>query len=348
MPGVAGLGLLALRRFNFSAQRTPFATLRKFRLPRPTRCADTPRVSSGRSNSIIAAQLLLTVIFWSGNNVAMKYQLRYWPPVFTVATRFLCAGLLLLALMRWTDWFGRPAVVRVEHRRRLWTHGGLSLAVYIVAFVWAVALTSPASVALFMGTSPVWALVWEERLSRHSAHRYLAAALALTGIFVLFLPTLKIHSSDWMGNLLALVASILWTFFSRQCRAFTSMMSGLELTGQTFWRAGVILLPFTILEVAILGVQWNGLTMVLQVYSIIFSGLVAFALWNNALRVWPTSRAFLFGNLVPILTMGFAHFFLGDPVTATFWIALVFILTAVLVGQPDWRKIISSQWSPGE
>ncbi|MCI0540653.1 MAG: DMT family transporter [Verrucomicrobiales bacterium] len=302
----------------------------------------------GKSNSLIAAELLLTVLLWSGNNVALKYQLRYWPPVFTASTRFLCAGFLLLALLHWTDWLGRPTVLSAEQRRKLWTHGALSLAIYIVVFMWAVAFASPATVALFMGTSPVWALVWEERFSRHNAHRYFAAALALAGVLVLFLPSLNLHSAEWTGHLLALAASILWTHFSRQCRTFGAVMSGLELTGQTFWRAGVLLIPVALAEVAIRRVSWNGLTMILHVYSILFSGLIAFALWHNALRVWPTSRAFLFGNLVPVATMALAHIFLGDPVTTNLWIALGLILAAVFVGQADWRRIISSRWSPGE
>ena len=300
------------------------------------------------SNAAIAAQLLLTVILWGGNNVALKYQLRFWPPVFTAAMRFLCAGFLLLALMRWTDWLGRPAALSPRERRRLWTHGAVSLAVYIVLFVWSVRLTSPATVALFMGTSPVWALLWEERLNKHSAHRYFAAALALAGVMVLFLPSLKSGATAWTGNLLALAASISWTAFSRQCRSFGSAMTGLELTGQTFWRAGVILLPIATLELVTRGARWNTGTMVLQIYGILFSGLLAFALWNNALQVWPTSRAFLFGNLIPVTTMTFAHFCLGEPITRNFWMALALIMAAVLLGQADWRKIISKRWSPGE
>src|SRR5262249_23332580 len=178
----------------------------------------------------------------------------------------------LLVVMRWTDWLGRPATLSPDQRKKLWTHAAVSLAVYVVVFVWAVAFTSPATVALFLGTSPVWALVWEERFSKHSAHRYLAAALALAGVLVLFLPNLDLRSADLTGNLLALAASVLWTLFSRQCRAFTPVMSGLELTGQTFWRAGVLLIPIALIEVIVRGVRWNATAMVLQLYAILFSG----------------------------------------------------------------------------
>jgi drug/metabolite transporter (DMT)-like permease len=110
----------------------------------------------------------------------------------------------------------------------------------------------------------------------------------------------------------------------------------------------MLLLPIALLEVAVLGARWSTQTLLLHGYSIFFSGLIGFALWNNALRSWPASRCFLFGNLIPATTMAFAHFFLGDPITTNFWIALAFILSALLLGQADWRKIISARWSPGE
>lgn len=292
-----------------------------------------------KSNATIVAELVLATVLWGGNNVAVKYQVRYWPPIFTASVRFLLAGLVLVVVMRWTDWLGKPAKIDARFARRLWTHGATSLALYIMVFVWALKLTSPATVALFMGTSPVWALIWEERPSRTSAPRYAAATLALAGVVVLFLPGLHAGSSTWIGNTLAFAASIFWTFYSRQCRTFGSVMSGIELTGHTFWRSGVLLLPLAAIEVITRGVVWNTTAVVLQVYAVLFSGLLAFGLWNDALRVWPTSRAFLFGNLIPITTMIFAHYFMDEPVTPRFWIALSLILSAVLLGQTDWKSL---------
>ena len=286
-----------------------------------------------KSNAVITAELLLVVILWGGNNVAVKYQLGFWPPVFTASVRFLLAGWLLQTVMRHTDWLGRPTPIDNALGRRLWTHGATSLALYIMVFVWAVKLTSPSTVALFMGTSPVWALLLEERLNLTSAPRYAAAGLALAGVGVLFYPSAHGASTTLAGNLLALVGSILWTIYSRQCRTLGHSISGLELTGHTFWRAGALLIPVACWEVATRGVRWNPAAAWLQVYAVLFSGLLAFGLWNDALRSWPTSRAFLFGNLIPVTTMTFAHYFMGEPVTRSFWLALGLILSAVLLGQ---------------
>jgi drug/metabolite transporter (DMT)-like permease len=44
--------------------------------------------------------------------------------------------------------------------------GGLNLVVYIVAFNWALRLTAASHVSLYIGASPVWTLLWEERPQR--------------------------------------------------------------------------------------------------------------------------------------------------------------------------------------
>jgi drug/metabolite transporter (DMT)-like permease len=310
------------------------------------RCDVIPGVERRAPDWNIAAQLLFVVTLWGANNVGVKYQVQFWPPVFTVASRFLCAGALLLAVMRWTNWFGPPSVIAPSVRRRLWSRGATSLAVYIVLFVWALRLTSSSSVALFMGTSPVWALLWEQRPSRTNAREYGAACLALVGICALFLPTASSAGAAWVGNGLALCASVCWTVFSRQCRGFGSAMTGLELTGQTFWRAGVLLLPVAAVEVFSWGIRWDTTTAWLHVYAVVFSGLVGFGLWNNALQVWPTSRVFLFGNLIPVTTLAFAHYFLGEPITPAFWFALVAVTGAVALSQLPWPRPALTSYAP--
>ena len=74
----------------------------------------------------------------------------------------------------------------------------------------------------------------------------------------------------------------------------------------------------------------------MQAYCTIFGGVIAFALYNNALRHWPVSQVFLFSNLIPASTMVWAWLLLGEPVTQTFWLAMVLVAAGVALGQ--WRK----------
>jgi drug/metabolite transporter (DMT)-like permease len=295
----------------------------------------TRAVSSGKSNASLVSGLVLAIFFWGGNNVGAKWLVASWPPVFTGATRFLGAGLLLLLLLWCTRWLGDYEKPSRELDRALWLRGGLSLAAYIVAFNGALVFTAASHVALYLGAAPVWALIWEswkEKKSRSALH-WLAAFLALCGVGVLLWPALAATSISLPGELLGLASSFLWTAYGHQSRNLAAHLNGAEVTAHTMWRAAVWLAPVTIYEVATRGLPVTGAMLGVQFYCVTLGGAVAFAIWNRTLGYWPSSRVLLFNNLIPISTMTWAYFFLREPITPTFIIAMILVVAGVVIGQ---------------
>jgi drug/metabolite transporter (DMT)-like permease len=213
-------------------------------------------------------------------------------------------------------------------------------------------LTTASHVALYLGASPVWALLWEERpaWNRASLQKYAAAALALGGVVVLFLPALGSGHSDWRGEVLGIVVSVLWTHFGRQTRILGTHLPGTEVTAHTMWRTGVLLMPLAVVELGLPGqsVVWRTDLLLIHGYCILAGSITAFALWNNALRHWQTSKVLLFNNLIPVSTMTWAHFCLGEEVTATFWAAMLLIVAGVILGQTKWQKLTPAATVPPE
>ena len=308
------------------------------------------RVQSKPHNGALAGGLLLAVFLFGANNAGVKFLVRDWPPVTIGATRFLLAGLVLLALLRWTRLFGVAQPLSPALKRQLWWRTGLTMALYIIAFNTALKLTSVSHVALYLGASPVWALLWEGPPQRDwkSAQRYGAAALAFGGVLFLFWPMLRHGTTRLTGEILGLVCSVLWTLFGRQCRVLGRDLSGAEITAQTFWRSGVLLTPVALIEVSFSHISWRADLAWVQLFCILGGGVAAFALWNNALRHWKTSQVYLFNNLVPISTMSWAHFCLDEPITRTFWVAMILIGSGVLIGQANLQRIFGALWLPSE
>jgi drug/metabolite transporter (DMT)-like permease len=296
------------------------------------------------SNAMLGLGLLFAIFLWGGSNAGTKFVLAAWPPMWTGGSRFLSAGLLLLGILGWTDWLGQGRALTPEMRRGLWWRGGLSLAAYIVVFNSAVRHTAVSHVALYLGAAPVWALLWEGRpaLAWSTLQRYGAAALALTGVLVLFWPASKAPTGSWGGEVLGLAASVLWTHYGRQCRILGAHLSGAQSSAHTMWRAGVLLMPLGLVEIWRSGLVWRSDLAWVHAYCIVAGGVAAFAIWNQALRHWPASRVLLFNNLIPLSTMGWAWACLGEPVTRTFWLAMLLIVAGVVLGQTNWQAIFAA------
>jgi drug/metabolite transporter (DMT)-like permease len=307
-------------------------------------------VSLKNENRGIVAGLVFAVFLWGATNVGTKYMVRSWPPVFVGAVRFLAAGLLFLGVLRWTEFFGRSRAPSREASRRLWFRCGLALAVYIVAFNWALRLTAASHVALYLAASPVWALLFEAppRADWRSAQRYGAALLALAGVVTLFWPELSAGRTGAIGELFGLSCSVLWTVFGLECRALSQELSGPEVTAHSFWRAGCWLAPFGVWDLCVKPVHWDFRLGWVMAFCVLGGGIVAFGLWNHALRRWTTSKVYLFNNLIPLSTMLWAHFCLGEAISGTFWMAMLLIASGVLLGQARLQSLFGSRWLPEE
>ncbi|HWF18070.1 MAG TPA: DMT family transporter, partial [Verrucomicrobiae bacterium] len=243
-------------------------------------------VFAKKTNGGIVVSLIIAVFLWGGSNAGTKYVVKVWGPGWIGSTRLLCAGLCLLAILKWTRWLGTLTPLTAATKRELWLRGGLSLAVYIVVFNWALHFTPASHVALYLGMSPIWTLLWEERptMTLRSVQRYGAAGLALTGVVVLFWPSLRTGGTGAMGEVLGFLASWLWANYGRQIRALGGKFSGAEISAHTMWRAGLLLLPLAIVEIAKSGLVWRTDLVLVQGYCIIAGGVIAYVLWNNALR----------------------------------------------------------------
>jgi drug/metabolite transporter (DMT)-like permease len=66
------------------------------------------------------------------------------------------------------------------------------------------------------------------------------------------------------------------------------------------------------------------------------------------LRHWKTSEVYLFNNLIPLSTTLWARAWLNEPVTPTFWVAMMLIVAGVLLGQTNWQRLFGGRWLPPE
>jgi drug/metabolite transporter (DMT)-like permease len=259
--------------------------------------------------------------------------------MFAGGTRFLAAGLGLHAVLAWTGGLRPYTQLPREARRDLWLRTGLWLGIYMVVFQWAVLLIPVSRVGLYLGAAPVWAVLIDRGLHvRRRLPLYLAALLAFTGVAVLFLPTLTDGRTNLLGELLGFSCGWIWALYGWQCRQAGRHLTGAEITAHTMWRAGLIMMIPGVFELRAGPLPLTSSVLWVQLYCVVGGGVVAYWLWNHALRCWPTSRVYLFNNLIPVSTLLWAHTLLGEPLSATLWLAMALIITGVFVGQGAWSE----------
>lgn len=287
------------------------------------------------------ASLVLAIVFWGASNAGTKYVLGAWPPIFAGATRFLAAGLVLQMALFWASWTRGLPDMPPGARRQLWLRTGLWLAIYIGVFQWAVYLIPVSHVALHLGAAPVWAVLIEHGLKRDRwiIWLYAGALLALGGVVVLLLPSLGKSSSSLVGELLGFACGWIWAWYGRQCRRVGQQLTGAAITAGTMWRAGLLLMVPGLFELRAGPLPIDGTLLWVQTYCVIGGGVLAYWLWNHALRCWSASRVYLFNNLIPVSTAVWAHYTLGEPITPTVWLAMALVITGVVVGQRAWAGV---------
>ena len=307
----------------------------------PERPATTPIVLS----------LATAVFLWGGNNVALKQLMRGWTPAWTGSTRFLIAGGILMALLRWTPWFGRIPPPPPELRRALWWRGGGLMATYIVLCNLSLRFIPASHFALELALSPIWAL-WLESGShgfRDRIRHWAAAGLAFSGVGLLLWPAL--HHPDetrWYGELLGLASGWFWTLHSRQGKRLAEGWSGTAVAAHSMWRAGVLLIPIAAFEILRAGKlpPMTPQLVGMQSYCIVLGGVIPFTLWNQCLARWPVSRVALFGNLIPGSTMAWAAIAGFERPSPTFAMSMLLIFGGVVLGQWDWERTFARFWMP--
>ena len=173
----------------------------------------------------------------------------------------------------------------------------MSLAAYIAVFCWALKLTAASHVALYLGASPVWALLWEERPQRNwsSVRRYSAALLAVAGVLVLFWPALKLgKQTNLLGEFCGLASSFFWANYSRQSRLLSATVPSMEIAAHSMWMSGVWLMPFGLVELVVahgIKVDAPHFGRAVVVHHLRQRRAVV-RFWNNALRQWRARSGF--------------------------------------------------------
>src|SRR5581483_2070866 len=132
----------------------------------------------------------LVYLFWGSTYLGIGIAVKYVPPYVMTGTRFLIAGLVMLAYCAWS---GRRIAISGAQLLRLAIIGGLLLTLANTLLAWAEETLPTGLSALIVAITPLWFLVVDSFLMRGdrvSRRGYLGLLLGIAGIVVLLWPKL--------------------------------------------------------------------------------------------------------------------------------------------------------------
>lgn len=279
--------------------------------------------------------LILQQIIASTTHIIAKNVLLSVPSPLLLVLRASIASLGYIVYLM----FKKEKLFRIERKDILGLVILAILNIPINQFLFFISLkyTSPPNVALAYALTPAFILIiayffLKEKLSRLKT---LGIAIALGGtLLILFEKGVNISSDNFLGNLLALSASLAWAVYTIVGKKYVIKYGAIYTTAVAMLFGLIAFLPIFFIVRPDYSIFQIDVSLWGQIFylGLITSG-VAYVLWYFALKKMEASKLAVFSNLQPILTTVMAIIFLDYTLTGYFIIGGILTIIGVIVTQ---------------
>jgi drug/metabolite transporter (DMT)-like permease len=259
--------------------------------------------------------LLLTVVFWSLNITVTKYILTEgFQPLAYAAVRYSLATAIFVVVTVTLEHSlrigGRPELVQV---------GVAALVLFLnqVCFVYALKLTTATTVALILGTMPVFAALFGSLagLERMTGRFWLAAGVSFGGVGVVAAGSGGDFSGDLAGILVAVGISATWAAYSVAIAPLMRTYSPYRISAVVLMVMCVPLVLVATPQIADQTLDLGWLVWLGFAFAVVGPLVLTNVLWFTAVHRVGPARASLFANLQPFLAAIFALVLLSEPLS---------------------------------
>jgi RarD protein len=197
--------------------------------------------------------------------------------------------------------------------------------------------TSPANVALAYALTPAFVIVIAMIFLKEKATKLklMGIIIAFAGtIFVLFEKGIDFKSDNFLGNGLALLASLSWAVYTVLGKKYVLKYGAIYTSAVTMVFGLLLYLPVFAFYGDITEISKVTTVDFLKIFylGVITSG-VGYALWYYSLKKLEASKVSVFNNLQPVLTTLMAVFFFDQLITIPFVLGGVLTITGVVLTQ---------------
>ncbi|MEA2573532.1 MAG: hypothetical protein QOH93_830 [Chloroflexia bacterium] len=288
--------------------------------------------------------LLLGMVFiWAANPSFIKWALQDLHPLVFNALRFALATAVLVV---WVLLRGERLRWHKGDGLKLFALGLVGHGVYQVLFIISINLTLAGNVALILSINPVFVAVFSFLLGYERARNYVWVGVSLTMLgaaLVTFGSGERFEfGSRLLGDLLILVATVMWGLYTVVSQSFLKRYSSFQLNALTMPVGSVFLLVVAALPIAETAHTFPGVPLGswgVLVGSGVLAVSASYVIWYQGVQKLGATRTAIYSNLVPVLAAFFSFFMLHEPLGWQFWAGMALVLCGVTLARFGGRLV---------
>ncbi len=280
-------------------------------------------------------RLLFVAAVWGINFSVVKYALGDFHPLSFTVVRFALASIFLFAVIRYR---GQPMLIERRDRIAVIRLGLLGITFYNIFFMVGLKYTTASHSALLISLSPLMGAFIEVASRRETVRKSLVLGLILATIgaalIITIHGTIGFDKDMLLGDVLTLCASLLWALYTIEARPLLQRYSAITVTAWSVAAGTVLLLPFSVSDIAAQSWSRPSLTAwgALAFAAFIAAG-VAYSLWYEGVKRIGVTRTMVYHYLMPFVAVVFAALFLHERIGASQIIGGIAVLAGVALVQ---------------
>jgi drug/metabolite transporter (DMT)-like permease len=284
------------------------------------------RTRSAPLPAFLVLCLVATWLVWGSTYLAIKYALISFPPFFQMGTRFLFAGVLLMAWMRWR---GAPWPQRRQWRNALWV-GALMLGGGMGGTAFAELSVGSGLVVAFIAVVPL-IIAALNRLWGIVPGRLELAGIALGLAGVLLLTQGAGFQASPTGLAAIATACVTWSVGSVLSQRSLPLAPGAMGFASEMICGGLVLLGLSVLTGEAPAWPPRPVAVGAWLYLVVFGSLIAFNAYMVLLARASAGLASSYTFVNPVIAMMLGVAVAGEVVTPFEWLAAGVVLVGVVL-----------------
>ena len=276
----------------------------------------------------------LTILIWGTTFISTKVLLISFKPVEILFIRFMIGYFAL--------WCVCPRRLKVRMRKQVWYFAAAGLCGVTLYYLFeniALTYTLASNVGVIISIAPFFTVIFSCLFlhDRRPNIRFFAGFLiALAGIFLISFGGEKNLQLNPVGDLLAVIAAMIWAAFS----TITKKISGfgyntIQTTRRTFFYGLIFMVPALLLMDFHMELQQ--FASLKNLLNLLFLGFGASALcfvtWNLAVKILGSVKTSVYIYMVPVITAVTSALILHEKLTRTIISGIVLTLIGLFLSE---------------